>query len=259
MRGWRLHIVTTLVAVSSVGTGAQAPQEQRPAFEVASIKRNESGQAFIRLDIQRGHVVAENIPLKQFIRAAYTLQLYQIAGAPSWADSTRFDITATTGRDLFEPAPWLPGGKFLLAQSMMQSLLADRFKMVAHTEQREGQGYALVLSAPDRPSRLTAAKVPCAPDCGVKVGAGTVRARNVPLTTFAELISQFVGRLVLDSTGVTGTFDIELRWAPEAQLATSDAPSLFTALQEQLGLRLESRRLPITTLVIDSIEQPTPD
>jgi uncharacterized protein (TIGR03435 family) len=254
LAGWAAAASLSFVTVS-----AQSAPSERPSFEAASIKRNDSGQAFLRLDIQRGHVVAENIPLKQFIRAAYTLQLYQIADAPSWVDSTRFDIKATAGRDLFEPAPWVPGGKFLVAQLMMQSLLADRFKMVSHTEQREGPGYALVLSDPDRPSRLTPAKVPCAPDCGVAVKAGTVRARNVPLTTFAELISQFVGRLVLDATGATGNFDFDLRWAPEAQLATSDAPSLFTALREQLGLRLDSRRLPITTLVIDSIEQPTDD
>ena len=199
-----------------------------------------------------------DVPLKQFIRAAYTLQLYQIVDAPSWLDSERFDITAVSSRELREETGWKPGGQYAPVQLMMQSLLADRFNFRAHFEERQTQVYALVRDERAGAKGLIPAK-PCGTDCRMQIGAGTLRAPSAELPLFAELLSQLTGRLVTDATGLAGEFEINLRWAPESQEATADAPSLFTALPEQLGLRLDARRGPVRMLVIDSVERPTPD
>jgi uncharacterized protein (TIGR03435 family) len=231
-------------------------------FEVASVKANRSGDAAMSFDIQPGgRLSATNIPLKQLIRAAYTLQLYQIVDAPAWIDSERFDVMAVADRDITIAAPWNPTAPFAPAQLMLQALLTDRFRMVARRDTREGQTYALVVDTPeDRRGTLRAAASPCVPGCGMQIGAGSLRARQVALPQVAELLSQLTGRLVSDETRLTGPFDLDLRWTPEAQAAgNGDAPSLFTAVREQLGLRLDARRGPVPVLVIESIERPTPD
>ncbi len=256
-------IVIAAGLLTEVSTAAQADPAARPQFEVASVKPNKSGEAGLRMDIPGGRrLVAVNMPLRELIRAAYTLQAFQIVGAPGWLESERFDITATTDRDLTVTTPWTPGGRFLPVQLMVQSLLADRFRMVAHDETRESQVYALAVDQPGprAAGQLRPAAPDCAQACGIRAGRGTMTARNVPLPQFAELLSQLTGRLTTDATGLTGTFDMDLQWRPDGQQAdASDAPSIFTALREQLGLKLESRRGSIPVLVIDSIERPTPD
>lgn len=251
----------TFVILAAATLHGQTTIGPRIAFDVTSVKPNKNGDQLLRLDIQPGgRFVAVNIPLKQFIRAAYTLQLYQIVDAPSWVDSENFDITGLSDRDLTVTAPWTPGGQFAPAQLMMQSLLAERFQMRAHTETRQAQGYALVTASQRQGlTKLRAAALPCAPNCGMQTGAGTLSARNVPLPQLAELLSQVTGRVVIDATGAQGNFDMDLRWSAEADPGASDAPSIFGAVQEQLGLRLESRRVPTTILVIDFIDRPTSD
>lgn len=249
-----------IVFASSAALYAQSSDVARPRFEVASVKPNKSSEGVIRLDIQPGgRFAAIDIPLKQFIRAAYTLQLYQIVDAPSWVESERFDITAVTDRELRENTTWRPGGEYALVQLMMQSLLADRFNFRAHFEERQTQVFALVRGERAREAKGFTPAKPCGTDCSMQIGAGTLRAPNVRLPEFAELLSQLTGRLVTDATGLAGAFEINLRWTPESQEATSDAPSLFTALPEQLGLRLETRRGPVRMLVIDSVDRPTSD
>src|SRR5215216_2574438 len=103
------HLVLPLVLTTTV-VASQSNSDQRPTFDVVSVKPNKSGETAMQLDLQPGgRLVVSNIPLKQFIRAAYTLQLYQIADAPSWVDSDRFDITAISERDLAGPTVWKPG------------------------------------------------------------------------------------------------------------------------------------------------------
>jgi uncharacterized protein (TIGR03435 family) len=235
----------------------QAQSGERLKFDVVSVKPNKSGEAALSFDIQpSGRLVAVNMPLKQFIRAAYTLQLYQIAAVPGWVDSERFDITAVSFSNLATPTVWTPG-QFAPVQLMMQSILADRFKMTAHMERRDVPTYSLVLRSRES-SKLVPGAGACPPDCGMKITAGSLSAHNVPLAQFAELLSQQTGRLVTDATGLKGGFDFEIHWTPDAvQQGGADAPSLFTALQEQLGLKLEAARGPVDVLVVDHVEHPT--
>ena len=252
--------VAAILLTLATSAHAQAPAVQRLAFDVVSVKPNSSADTDMRLDTTPGgRFAAYNLPLIQFIRAAYTLQLHQIEGAPSWTTAARFDVNALTDTDISGPTQWNPG-KYAPIQLMMQSLLADRFRMVAHMEERDAPGYSLVLrSAGSTAGKLIPTVTPCAPDCRLRTAPGMVDARNVPLPQFAELLSQVTGRLVVDATGLTGHFDFSARWTPDSAQGVGDAPSLFTALQEQLGLRLESRRVRLPTLVIDSIQHPDPD
>src|SRR5687767_9452933 len=130
------RLVSALLAgfiVASAGVvRPQGPADVRLAFDVVSVKLNKSGAPNLRLDVQPGgRFVAVNVPLKQFIRAAYTLQLYQIEGAPRWTEAERFDVTAVTEQDFGGPIVWTPG-TYAPLQRMMQSVLADRFRMKGH-------------------------------------------------------------------------------------------------------------------------------
>jgi uncharacterized protein (TIGR03435 family) len=228
-------------------------QQPAPAFEVASVKPNRSRDQSMRLEAAGRRFVAVNIPLKQLIRAAYTLQLDQIVNAPPWSESERLDISALADRDI-SGAVWTPG-QFSPMQSMIQSLLAERFQMAAHTEKRQSQSYALVV---DGKNKLTPSTESCAQNCYQKT-AGALSWKSVPLAQFAELLSQLTGRVVTDATDLTGKFDLQLQWSDDLQQTSADMPSIFTAVREQLGLRLDAKRALIDMLVIDHIERPTPD
>jgi uncharacterized protein (TIGR03435 family) len=257
-----VRLVSALLAgfvVASATVRPQGPSAERLAFDVVSVKLNKSGEPGLRLDVQPGgRFVAANIPLKQFIRAAYTLQLYQIERAPRWTEAERFDVTGITQRDLAGPIVWTPG-TYAPMQRMMQAVLADRFKMRAHMDERELPGYLLEMRTPGSTTGKLSQAVPCGADCGLQNAAGSLRARGVPLRQLAELLSQVTGRFVTDTTGLGGGYDFELQWAPESQTAPAEAPSLFTAVQEQLGLKLTPRRVRTPVLVIDAIDRPDPD
>jgi len=257
----KIRALVALVLFASAATvRAQSADAERPRFDVTSVKPNKNSEGVIRFAVQPGgRMVLTDIPVKQLIRAAYTLQLYQIVDAPPWTESERFDITGVTERELRDNLTWSPSGTYALVQLMMQSLLADRFSFRAHFEERQGQVYALVLDDKERAAKGLAPAKPCGADCAMQIGSGTLRAPNVELPLLAELLSQLTGRPVTDETGLAGSFEVNLRWTPESQEATSDAPSLFTALPEQLGLRLDARRGPIRMLVIDSVDRPTAD
>lgn len=248
-----------LLLISTASVGAQSVAKERLTFDVVSVKPNRSGEPALQMNVVPKRFMAINFPLKQFIRAAYTLQLYQIAGAPSWVDSERFDIIGLTERDLTAPVVWTPG-TFAPMQMMMQSVLADRFKMTAHFEQRDAQRYDLVpRAAGSTAGKLEPTAGACPADCGMDIAAGTVRARGVPLPQLAEFLSGITGQLVVDATGLSGRFDFTLQWDPKWQQPAAEGPSLFTAVQEQLGLRLEPRRAQVPTLIIDGIARPAAD
>lgn len=247
--------VVLIVLASAAIVGAQSKDVQRPTFEVASVKPNNSGDRVVVFEIRPGgRFVASNVPLTFFLRAAYRLQPWQIVDAPSWADSERFDVAAASDRELEEPA-MRPGGEFAPVQLMLQSLLADRFNLRAHLEERQTQVFALVRDERAGATKLIPGK-PCDTDCGMSRRPGGLKARG-PLSALAGFLSEVTGRLVTDATGLAGTFDIDLRWSADPNAI--DGISIFTALQDQLGLRLETRKGPVSMLVIESVNRPTSD
>ena len=268
---------------------ASAALAQTPAFEVSSVKPNTSGarnSSSSTLPGGRGFR-ATNVTLRQLILSAYRLRPLQLLGGPSWLDSERFDIDARAPENG-------PSDQVL---NMLRAMLADRFKLVVHNETKDQPIYALVLARADKTlgPQLKSSTVDCSPGSlaragggGAGVGApaapvvsqpiscgtntnvsnagGIMKAGARSMSDLATTLASFVAdRMVVDQTGLSGIFDLELRWtpdnlqpaAPDPAAATPDAPSIFAALQEQLGLKLESRRGPVEFLVIDSVERPT--
>jgi uncharacterized protein (TIGR03435 family) len=269
--------------------GAQTPAN--PTFEVASVRPNKTGDGRIMLGLQPGgRFNATNVPLRMLLRQAFNVQEFQIVGGPDWMTSDRFDIVAKA-----------PEGNFTadVMRPMLRSLLTERFKLVVHNETREMPIYALVKARDDgrlgpnlSPAAIDCAAVtrgrrggpPPAPpqpgqkmECGFMIGPGRMNAGGMPMANLAQTLSPQVGRIVIDKTELTGTYDFELTYAPEGLgsafpgggagpllnggpvPADPNAPNLFTALQEQLGLKLDSQRGPVDVIVIDSVEQPAAD
>ena len=270
--------------------GIQAPTKQTPTaagapptFDTISVKRSSGADALGGLQFQPGgRLVAANIPLRPLVSLAYNLALSLgrgvIIGAPDWFESERYNIEAK--------AEGNPPREQM--QLMLQSLLAQRFKLVVHHETRQAPMYVLVLSKAGRTGpQLTVHDAECvesAPGqpppspngadlCGFRSrrgrSAGTVDlvGKKVTIDMLAERLSQNVGRTVINRTGLSGDFDFTFEFAaveePTSQSgavasADSSLPStIFTALQEQLGLKLESQTGPVDVLVIDHVEHPS--
>jgi uncharacterized protein (TIGR03435 family) len=262
----RLWIV--LVATAAGITAAA----QRAQFEVASVKLHTSDDQRMYMVAQpTGRFVAANIPLRMLIRTAYQLQDDQVVGGPGWLESDRFDIDARSPQ-----APGPPNPKLL---EMLQTLLADRFKLTTHTEKRELPVFALERSrrdgsfgpglrptaCPDLATDLSRPQ-PCV---NISTGVGSLTLRGMPFTQFTPYLSPYVNRVIVDRTGLDDRYDIELKWTPESPAqgrgageppaADPNAISIFTALQEQLGLRLDSSRDTVDVLVIDTLERLIPN
>jgi uncharacterized protein (TIGR03435 family) len=263
---------------------AGAQTDQHLEFEVASIKPaapDERGM-YIRPG-PGGGIRVTNMTLKELMVIAYRIQPFQISGGPPWLDSARYDVIA-------KPEKKPQQGEI---QAMLQALLADRFQLTVRRETRELPVYALVLARKDGklgtglveskegvctppdpnkpPPPLEPGKRP-ALSCGqMMMGRNHLSAVNIPAANMIPMLSRMLGRTIIDKTGLTAKYDITMDWAPdESQTmllppteapkpAASDTPgpSIFTALQEQLGLKLESQKGPVEIFVVERAEKPS--
>jgi len=221
---------------------------QTPAnFEVASIRPNHSGGLNTRIDTpDGGRLVVTNASLKTLIRNAFGILSFQLAGGPGWLDTDMYDIEAKTG-----DAGRITQERLKL---LLQSLLADRFALRYHRETRELPVYALAIGkGGSRLKRNTSGQRP-----SMNTSRLTDRARmigtGVPMAELASNLGNQLGRIVVDDTGLDGFFDFTMEWVPDGQ-PDSLYPSIFTAVQEQLGLKLEARKGPVEVIVIDSAEK----
>ncbi|MGH9240996.1 MAG: TIGR03435 family protein [Vicinamibacterales bacterium] len=262
------------LAVFVIVTGAHA-QTGKPivsrfpgpeqSFEVASVKANRSGATQWDFDAPPGRVVGTNVLLRDLIRFAYFIYGgdwdVRIAG-PDWIKTARFDVDARTPGTVPQDR----------AMSMLRHLLAQRFGLAVHYEQREHSVYALVIARSDRRPgpQLTPNPIDCSalsgpppidserPICGSRGGPGRLSGGGMSMQQLALQLASIAGRTVVDETGLAGAgFDYELRWSPDP--ASPDGPSIFTAIEEQLGLELVPKSGPVEVLVIDSISEPTPN
>jgi uncharacterized protein (TIGR03435 family) len=269
-----------------------APDPSVPLyFEAASVKPsnpdNPPGQGIRRQPGGRFNTV--NSPVRMLITFAYQIQGYQLVGGPDWINGERYDIVAKMEGD---PPAVIPGTGADHMMLATRTLLADRFKLKIHKETRELDIYALTMARPGgKPGpKLIPARGGCSPEelaarrgapppasgapppvvCGIQQGPGRIRFGNYPLSLFANGISNRVGRAVVDRTGLPGNWEFELEFAaeiPQGQLPPGaapppvdpDAPNLFTAIQEQLGLKLEATKGPVEVWVIDGVDRPTSD
>lgn len=275
----RLELVVVLIAVAALPLTAQTP----PRFEVASLKVNSSGDGTTRFGPQPGgRFSMTNGPLRLLLAFAYVPEQSEILGLPDWADSARYDVNAkaadaASAEDM---------------RVMVRSLLAERFHLRLHYEMRDRDVYRLVRLIDD--GTLGPKLHPVDVDCNAlrdqilkgqlkqnEVGQATngvrlcVTSGNItktaqgwmrssksggsPISALLAEVGQRAGRVVVNDTNLTGFYEYTLEYAGEDQPGASDLPSIFTALQEQLGLRLLSDRRAVEVIVIDSAERPTPD
>ena len=239
-----------------------------PAFDVVSVKRNpEPGTNNPLSPPVGGRLVLRNQTVRGLISSSYGVQDYLIIGGPNWLRTDGFDIDARV-----EATPPPPAPQMLLR---IRTLLADRFTLVMHNEQREVPIYRLVLARGDGQLGPNIRRGQCVPRppgggpvaderqffCGTSVGAGTMAVRGGTMRLLAQQLGRYatIGRPVFDATNLTEQFEWELKWTPDSLggNAPADGVSIFTALQEQLGVKLEPSRGPVDVLVIDSVAPPS--
>jgi uncharacterized protein (TIGR03435 family) len=275
LRAWAV-VGLVLSACQAFGQSAPAP---RPAFEVASIKLNKSSGIFPLIGpMPGGRFTATNLPLQVVITMAYRIKDFQLSGAPPWFMADRYDVEAKAdgnpGLDAMRP--------------MLQRLLEDRLQLKFHRETKEMPVYALVVA---KTRKLHTAEGECGPPpegpppplepgkmpspCGnFLIFPGRVSGQKLSVEQIADFLSRLTDRIVLDRTNLTGKYDINLDYTPEQQQfqpstgadplnaplfppIDPNGPSLFTALEEQLGLKLESQKGPVDIMVIDHVERPS--
>jgi len=288
---WMLGIVCVVGIVDTL----TAQTSSHLAFEAASIKPNNSTSPGRRFGVPGDRFIATNQTLWQLISVAYgapgplpqSLPSYQISGGPNWIDSDRFDIEAKASGDVVRGTEGTRR-----KQLMLQTLLAERFKLALHHETKEMPVFTLVLARRDQKlgPKLRRSDVDCAAllaarrssnppvfvpayldpcSSGVSL-VGVLGGGAMTMKDLSFSLSRLLDRVVLDRTGLTGVFSVEVQFAtegltglpappPGVERPPSEGPSIFTAVEEQLGLKLESTKVPVDVLVIDHAEKPTED
>jgi bla regulator protein blaR1 len=282
MRASSARLAASAAALLSLGVmvSAQAP-EPAPIPYVATVKVNTSGfgESFTRR-LPGGTFLASNMLLRDLIAFAHGLQPFQIEGAPDWIGGVRFDVTMKAEANVGPVAI----GPTQIGLQLARAMLAERFAFRAHRETRERPVFALVRARQDGSlgPRLKQSATDCAalareagksgapwPPrsaegrllCGIQTQGTTLTAGGYPMAEFQRFLTGQTQRVVIDRTGLAGAWDFELTFTPPdvSAAVSTDVPSLFTALQEQLGLKLDATRGPSEVLVVDRIERPTPD
>jgi bla regulator protein blaR1 len=226
-------------------------------FDVASIKPaapgSPGGGAYLLLP--GGSFVGKNLPVRRLVMEAYGVASFQISGGPGWIDSERYDIEAKT--EGLAKADQL--------KLLVQALLADRFKLEVHRETKDLPIYALIVGKKGAKIQLSAESNPS------KQGfvSRSRIAGNFSMADFAKILGPLLSRSVIDSTGLKGTYALNLQWTPitgqeppvpgvEAGApADPNEPAIFTAIQEQLGLQLKSQKGPVDIIIIERVERPS--
>lgn len=263
-----LTIGKILIIAGSVARSISFAQAAHPAFEVASVRPSKTNENWFWNVTPGGRIVCRNCTLQRMMILAYRVQEYQVVAGPAWISKDQFDIEAKPD------TPSTPSD--VDPRQILRSLLEERFHVRVRMETRNGPAYALVvikngppLSADQSPPAETQPppdRNGAMPRGALRMTAGSAFGRAIPISLLARFLGQTLGRPVIDKTGLTGRYDIEFHWTPESvsvdsppgvSVPDADAPSLFTALQEQVGLKLESTTGPVQQLVIEKVERPS--
>lgn len=254
-------------------------------YEVSSVKPNKSGGGNISMRTTDDGLTVTNFPLQRIVQTAFGVPEYLISGAPAWINSENFDIDAKMDGTTADALKKLSAEDRRLArQHMLQALLMDRFKLTFHRESKELPVYWLTIAKNGpkfheaKPGDDYANGIPVPTGrsgaglmtLGGGDGTQTVTAQAVPIANLERSLAVFVGRPVLDKTALTGLYDFTLTYTPDpgqlqglaggapgSQPSDPESPTLFTAVQEQLGLKLESGKGPVEIIVFDHIERPS--
>ena len=260
--------LTLLASTFCAEAWTQTPAARLPVYTVVSVKENRSKSDNMSIEDTKTGFKATNADVVNLLGNAFDLSKLtekQIVGLPAWTKSTNFDVEGKI--DPEEDARFHSLNEDE-SREMLRVLLADRFGLAAHFETHDGPVYSLIVGR--KGVKLTPSK-PAGPDDkdhqpGMMMNSGRLEVQQGDLKGLAFVLTHQTGRPVEDRTGLTGQYDYKLLWTPEAQADTAAAkaegtgadapPPLFTALEEQLGLRLEPGRGPVQTLVIDHIQMP---
>ncbi|HEY4380359.1 MAG TPA: TIGR03435 family protein [Acidobacteriaceae bacterium] len=227
-----------------------------PDFDVVTIKPSDPDDKFDVMTTRGRHIVIRNKSLEAMLRLAYGVQRSQIIGAPDWTRTDRFDIDGVPNVD------GQPNMKQF--QVLVQKVLAERFGLKSHHEQREMPVFALAV-AKDGPKMVPSKGDPNGLPDNEGMGGNGRQIRkytNVSMNDLAMMLQFNLDRPVVDQTGVKGRYDFRMQWTVDEGQAPADPdapPGLFTAIQEQIGLKLESTKAPVDVLVIDHVEKPSPN
>jgi uncharacterized protein (TIGR03435 family) len=275
MAAWLLLLVLPGAAIPW-NAAAQDESSSLPTFEVSTVRPNNTGARASNLNFGTDEIRSSNLPILFLLQYAYKLNAGstdQIIGAPTWISSVPFDIVAKMDSETaarIEKMP--PGERDTALRRMVQGLLADRFQLKVHHESREIPVFALTVAKGG--SKLTAVSgSPIDPSkprgandwTGLRNRDGFVEGRDASLKMLVDSLSwkpEIGGRLVVDETGLQGNYNFTLRWTPDDRQSAADpaqgmGSSIFTALEEQLGLKLESKKAPVDCIVIDHVERPS--
>lgn len=266
------HLAATILFS---GTAIFAQPQPKLEFEVVSIKPGSGDVHQVRMSMTPGRMSAKNVPTKMLLMQAFNVKDFQLTGGPAWMASTQWDIEAKMATDDDQPkgGPPNPAQQKAMAEklrAMMQSMLVDRFKLKFHEDSKESPAYALVVGK-NGPKLKKSESGPEARSM-MRMGHGQLNASRTTMENFAGQLANQVGRPVVDKTGLAGEYDIELEWTPDpgrsgpfGQPPPGDAPppvdangpTIYTAVQEKLGLKLEATKAPVKMIVIDWIEKPS--
>lgn len=283
--------VRFFIASIATAVAAAAPAQQldtAPRFEVVSIKTSKGGDVTPSFrPSPSGRFEWQHVALDALISIAhqtFNFDEVEIVGLPEWARSARLDIVAQTGKGT---PPINANGFPAELAAMVRHMLAERFGLAAHREKQDRAAYLLQTVHPGQlgpqltqvdgdcgvalatltSGRPATARPGRGPDCSFGGGPGRLHGNAVSLEMFSRVLGRRLSRPVVDRTGLTGSFDLDLRYRAEPSgppagtdpSADADAPSIFTALQEQLGLRVVNGRALVDVLIVDALERPTPD
>lgn len=259
MQGFRrlVQVVLLPVVLGCAGAFVLAQTPQAPvAFDAVSVKPNTSGSGNVSVTTTRGQLMGTNMPVRTIVRMAYGVQDFQVVDLPDWAENARYDVTARGVNEAGEPF-----------RARVRQMLVDRFSAQITRGTRELPIYALVVNRPGAlgPSLKASSITDCSQQgsgCGTNINNRVVRATSVEMASLAVTLAAFVGRTVVDRTGLTGRYDAQLSWTSDPRggaAAGDDGPSIFTAVQEQLGLKLDAQRGPVDVVVVSRLERPSED
>ncbi len=267
----------TVLTFTMLASGISAPTTQTSAFEAASIKpasrNSECANGSVIGPMTGGGLRVECLPLRSILTWAYEVQDFQISGGPSWMKSDLWEIrakaeapeTAQEGPLQYEKMSDAQRSRYMeTVRGRLKALLAERFQLAIHRETREQTVYSLAL-AKSGPKLKEAADQSSAGL--IRRGRGLIIGKGAAIESLASFLAIDVARPVTNNTGLTAHYDFELKWTPDSpagadadgKAAPTDVagPTVFTALEEQLGLRLESRKGPMEMLIVDRVEKPS--
>jgi uncharacterized protein (TIGR03435 family) len=265
-------LVIAFLSIPAIAQQPTAPQPALPVYDAVSIRPHNASDNNVEFSFHPDSLTASNITLKELLDYAYQIREDLISGLPGWADSAHFDISARVSDPDHSVLDKLTRDQM---KAMLRPVLSDRFQLKVHTEIRTLPVYDLVLTK-DGPKLQKSPPPPDDPDHPTPPGKhrktswqfnnGDLTVTAITMSDFAITLEAQLHRTVIDKTGLTDAYDFNLKWTPEedADKATDNGaadrpPDMFTALQEQLGLKLEAAKGPVTTLVVDHVEQPSPN